>query len=623
LHLIRWSLIRTLRVLAVAVAVSCGRPRPSPNHRPPNQRPGTVLLRIRLPAGFKGSPSTNYLLTQLMRNLPPTRDSIPGRQDIARIVFEQYGPIVEPTMVAGESRTYDLIDSSIRVLNDLAPDSFALPAGRVLLPTIPASGFKRGIEPGTYVPAVGAGLLVARDAAHIDTAGASIAAFAIEPTWRNAPNASRTRALPGVIDVSVPFRFRDSIYQDAGELFAQGLLDFEQSFDVNFLLPPQAAAPARKPWSVLLVDSLRKSVQGSIRQLHVPLLVLDSGWPDESAFRESKRELRDLMSLARAAWGIPPYRSPNDTVSFRKPHYPHVVKVAAAVQELISTVAPGAVDVMYVPLSRDQGATSILRELLVLSQLLEEKKAAVLGHSFCGLNRSDPASIPRCAAQLQLDPNASHAAEVFADSILDLLPDSFPPSAIVNRVPAELLTNTTLLSAAWDVLDASVYDLSRPGGFISLSWITDPLSGWSFNNTVGSNAVFVVAAAGNDREIVDGTDTWVDLAGRSVMSRYLLAVLNVTVSGDTTCGSSFVDAGQLAQTNVVGYDGLLADGSCGTSFATPRVAWLLATGEALQTSPRSASTWVGHLLSRIESGRTGTTTLRETLFQPFTYLTAK
>jgi hypothetical protein len=94
----------------------------------------------------------------------------------------------------------------------------------------------------------------------------------------------------------------------------------------------------------------------------------------------------------------------------------------------------------------------------------------------------------------------------------------------------------------------------------------------------------LLAAAGNEGKDDSGQDlppvtkTKVQFAERSSHPGDVLAVMNVDGAGKRTCQSSLVDPeGKAFATSFFGF---LSQDDCGTSFSTPRVAWLIALREA-------------------------------------------
>jgi hypothetical protein len=87
------------------------------------------------------------------------------------------------------------------------------------------------------------------------------------------------------------------------------------------------------------------------------------------------------------------------------------------------------------------------------------------------------------------------------------------------------------------------------------------------------------------------------------VSDFVIAVMNMDASGSLQCDSSVV-GGSFSSTRAVGFDGRIPD-DCGTSFAAPRVAWLIAAGESLRKSEISESLWAQHVSDTVRASRKG------------------
>jgi hypothetical protein len=127
--------------------------------------------------------------------------------------------------------------------------------------------------------------------------------------------------------------------------------------------------------------------------------------------------------------------------------------------------------------------------------------------------------------------------------------------------------------------------------FLNMSWtVPDNKFQVLFPEIYG----FIVTAAGNDCPDRICANTVYDLqrqfASRSADQRDTIAVMNIGADGLPICGSSLLEAldGALA----TAFDGSLSTSDCGgTSFASPRITWLLALRESLTDAPGRALDW--------------------------------
>jgi hypothetical protein len=112
-----------------------------------------------------------------------------------------------------------------------------------------------------------------------------------------------------------------------------------------------------------------------------------------------------------------------------------------------------------------------------------------------------------------------------------------------------------------------------------------------------------LAATGNDSKDVIQDQVYLAYRGKAAPGD-VLAVMNTDGSGTLLCGSGTLPTADPSAFFGLAYDGrFVADGAkCGTSFSTPRVAWLLALRQAYNAPIASAqrSGWYSTLRDSIE-----------------------
>jgi hypothetical protein len=130
---------------------------------------------------------------------------------------------------------------------------------------------------------------------------------------------------------------------------------------------------------------------------------------------------------------------------------------------------------------------------------------------------------------------------------------------------------------------------------------------------VATPHVVAVAAVGNTGD-PDINKSEIEFARRWRTQRDVIAVLNMDPSGLPQCQSSQVVTRGGDSMLVVGYDGRIGPADCATSFAAPRVAWLLAAAEAVRSSTLGNDdewlTWVAELVRASRVGGNGLGALR-------------
>jgi hypothetical protein len=300
------------------------------------------------------------------------------------------------------------------------------------------------------------------------------------------------------------------------------------------------------------------------------VFVADTGWPSAAHARTSIEYLNGMLADVRRALGIP--FTPLALPDFKGPTSNHCVRVSDALAELQAMDIRAAVPVVYVPLSREQGAESLLRELIFTADVL----------SRVGLPSAGGASIVVPADVIA-------AARDFANSRITKI-----PPAITGRVST---TEKAIVEGIVHVATAAA--LLRKSTFV-LS------ASWTLNQGVLQYAApleingLVVVAAGNFGLNVIGDR--VDFARRAASSAEFVTVLNMADTGELVCNSSNVGASSLDKIAAVGFSGDVIDGSA-TSFATPRVAWLLALAEASRSLDVASGLWAAEFRSRLIGSR--------------------
>jgi hypothetical protein len=151
----------------------------------------------------------------------------------------------------------------------------------------------------------------------------------------------------------------------------------------------------------------------------------------------------------------------------------------------------------------------------------------------------------------------------------------------------EVLTDKSILDAILDLGNLYANE-NHTVVFVNESWTVphdeyhvyypDPLNG------------IVLAAAGNAN--LNVISSHLDFAERSTNHKDTLAVMNRRPGeSDFPCSSSFVGANVADEAMATAFDGeVLGSAICGTSFAAPRIAWILAADEAVRKSALDPTT---------------------------------
>jgi hypothetical protein len=322
--------------------------------------------------------------------------------------------------------------------------------------------------------------------------------------------------------------------------------------------------------SVLEPDELR-TLQGRLSKVSRPtyLFVLDTGWP-RADYQESREQLlalsmqiRSNARLSAPRYKIGPYAPPPNM---------HCELVAKSIQELRDLDKAGVIRVIFLPLLPVQGSIDVMRDILEISETSYRLLLGFGGSDAEGikmLEKQVTDSVTNLIVKLQADEQRTGASDD-----IDVRPGWIGAVRAFAGLVASYGHTVFLVNESWTVY---------PGTY-SVGSSDDPVG-------------LQVCAAGND-PAADISATRIDFAYRSLSYPDTVAVLNLTRrDGSLACGSSTVDPAKLGTAAVVGFDGSLDD-TCGTSFAAPRVAWLLAL-DASSGDPVSPADWPGQIRRRI------------------------
>lgn len=342
----------------------------------------------------------------------------------------------------------------------------------------------------------------------------------------------------------------------------------------------QAAAAASSNGDLLSpadAQIVRKALSDVPKQRPV-LLVLDDSWPTDESFRKSRDFFEEALAKVRTKYK---FRDAEFSARLRsavgatwtstKPiGQRHSQSIEASLASLRALEPEeGRVRVIYLPLfAREFGAIEIFDSLIVANQVIDVRKGQ--------FDDWIPDSTVKSARAL-----ASKVTTRIA-SLRDFDAKS-SDVAIVQAVLAfcDYYSRATLSSCS-----------------VSMSWTTPDF--WFPVRVPASNYGLFVAAAGNEG---GGANTLYtlkrQLAARSATPPGdILAVMNVDARGEPTCESTTFG---MSMSGIFGvsFSGFVDEATCGTSFAAPRVAWLLSAREAMRPAPQDTLKWRNSLWKEI------------------------
>jgi hypothetical protein len=345
-----------------------------------------------------------------------------------------------------------------------------------------------------------------------------------------------------------------------------------------------------------LSDLDRQALAQRLSRQHqtTTLYILDACWPTQAERTLAYEWLKSATAKVNDEIGAG-LVAPLEPTGWSEPTNNHCQQIARAIQPLAQLDAPQqrdpAVRIVFAPLTKEQGAEPFLKGLVVLGNLIREYQAR-------GVTWSDLTDAGR--------KNVIAASRRSAVATLAIIPAAWGPE-----------TKVRSSSAVFERLEAIAAFTSTLGDrhdkyFISASWIADVNSLLDVSQQPTSG--LIVAAAGNDGTLIDQGTNGRELAYRAYYGPGVIAVANGKSGQDKICCSSYLDGAAFAQANAILFNGSLgsaadnnnnacpADPSCGTSFSTPRAAWLIAATEATRSQVQNI-VWAQDVTAAVRAAR--------------------
>jgi hypothetical protein len=317
---------------------------------------------------------------------------------------------------------------------------------------------------------------------------------------------------------------------------------------------------------------------------HPVLIILDDSWPDDQSFKDSRDFFVTAISAIRMREKMGPakfssaFKTANATSwqaalpidEHGHPITPHSEEISQSLEMLRGYEPPDRrVTVIYLPVSRVQKYANELLANLVAMNLIAKTMGPMV----------DDPIVPVTSDVQQ---TALKEAQTFVSNTGSTIGRSIQTDqAIVEAV----LTFARLYASFPD----------RPV-FLNMSWVVPNLQFAVVipDDTYGLNVV----AAGNDCPDASCGVTIYTAKPQFAFRSWtppgdMLAVMNIDVNGDPTCDSSLLEVSD--DVFGVAFDGSLSATTCGTSFAAPRVAWLIAAREAMRTPEPDTQHWIAAL----------------------------
>lgn len=539
----------------------------------------TVLIQVDVNTAYTDSPEGLAVVETLLARLPAQTVSMPTGTSPSQLILDNFRvSTFDPNAISYLPGVYKLIESALLKLNGVErPEQ--LVAGRIKIPGLPKRALA-DFNPANPLNALPKLSIFSAERMAIPADAADVSELTLNGNSR-VVEAGRPASQSTIVDVEIPVDEAAQLFKD--EEIAGLIRAFNYPVTVN-LAACETSGPGRdqdlannvvKLLSDADATELSAALAGAKRR--TTLFVLDTGWPSSVAFAYSRSALNELFDVIWKRLQLaPPKRSA--APAFQEPTNPHVKSIEMALQEFEAQDSKDMVRVVYVPLTKEQGSRQLLIELIQLNYLysLATKSAAI--------------AVPT-SADIQ---RARQAAEVVVDRNL--------PAAWAGQ---EVRTDKAVIDAVLS-LGRSFAEINQGTFFVNESWTTSHEVFQVFYPTPLRG--LVVAAAGNSAD--DVVHRFRDFAQRSLLHRDTVAVVNTDSTGTRLCCTSVLATGFEDDTFAVGFDGRVTsstcDSGCGTSFASPRVAWLLAASESLRLTVLDAATWQLSEFQRLRALRDST-----------------
>ncbi|MCV2419279.1 LysM peptidoglycan-binding domain-containing protein [Paucibacter sp. DJ4R-1] len=483
--------------------------------------------------------------------------------------------IVKARYTIGQGQTPELyapMVERIRELNEALQGNALIPGQKLDLPDLPPLQWKAAVtdDPKYGVPRIQTGpSYKASKSGGLSKFWESIYKNAdyniVEPALKSEPMVSQPRwTSPEVAKAEL-----------ASEGGAVRKVLWDQPLIVSFADNGTHFAGTSIPADVKFIKDL---VKRKAPPNEVVLFIIDDSWPDAQSFSESKAFMISAMDVVRKRFKLGDGLAVNKlkeaastTFTFPAGYSQHAVSIKAALGDFEATTSK--VRVVYMPLFVQQAWS---RELWM--ELLFMVRCAFLMDEQFGTTQPYPI--------------IRQEAEKFANEVVGAMPkETFDA---IGRIQQSPITTLHAFAQLYARATGMPY-------FVNMSWTVKKKQLEFKPNSDADVAGVSLAAAGNDQ--LDVMNDTVYLAYRAKASPGdVLAVMNTDVEGSPMCKTSKLPLSGLNAFYGLAYDGRVqSTGACATSFATPRVAWLLALRHAYDSPLKDTGwgDWYGTLQKRV------------------------
>jgi len=531
-----------------------------------------VLVQIKVKTAYDDSNESIEMISNLIDLLPVREITFPSQGTLSELILNEYRiSTYEKDAVSYLPRSYSLLDQSILALNN-ADKPEELKAGKLLIPYIPKKAIKNfnKLKSLNYVPKISV------FSSEKITRREPVPITRPELEYKGTPeilDLNRNASQYFLIDLEVPLVEAQKILEDKKMMNYTSFFNFPMT--INFTGPPVSETTNLTEDHYVLQPFERELIQTLLREQanrDVFLFIVDTGWPDSESYIESHLQMREILEYIWTSIFEISFPGLSESEEFENPSHPHCQYIARVLEEFRSLDSENRIKVIYVPTSKEQQATPFLEAILQTHYLI---------------------NIWKNEGTTQLPSDVIRQAKREAERIVR---NNFPQDWGGNS-SSELRTDKVILDSLLSI--GNLYARNNDTVFfINESWTVreDSLLVYYPSDISGA----VVAAAGNNNENINSNRR--DFAQRCISHRDTIAVMNMDPQNfELICNSSRLAEKAIGTAMAIAYDGRLnvEENLCGTSYAAPRVAWLIAVAEVTMARNPPSFGWGADLCNRL------------------------
>lgn len=515
-----------------------------------------VLVQVKVKTDYDDSDESIKMISNLIKLLPVREIPFPSQSTLSELILNEYRiSTYTRDAVSYLPRSYSLLEHYILALNDVdKPDE--LKAGTLLIPYIPKKAIKNfnRFKPLNYVPKISvfdSEKIVRREPVPLTRQ---------ELEYRGTPeilDLDRNASQYFLIDLEVPLDEARKISEDEELMSYVSFFNFPMTINLSGSQSSETANSIEDHYVLELSD--RDQIEALLRdqaRRDVLLFIIDTGWPDLESYGKSYSQMREILEYIWNIIADPEISFPglSENEEFENPSHPHCQYIARVLEEFRELDPENRIKVIYIPTSKEQQAVPFLEAVLqthYLLNVLKKEGNAPLPEDIIDQAKSEAESTVE--NDFPRDWGGDSSSELITDKvILDAL-------LSIGNFYARKNATVFLINESWTVREDSL-----------LVYYPSEISG------------AVIAAAGNNNENINICRR--DFAQRCVSHRDTVAVMNMDPQKlELMCNSSKLAEEAVGTAMAIAYDGLLSieENLCGTSFAVPRVAWMIAAAEVI------------------------------------------